>query len=96
MGVDWVNNNGPLDECPFEVETMRNGVESCNEPLPSNGHIIQVSPMKRVLMRTIPELREELMPVINVFDPWARDRGEYYSLAWTPRKGAESDPAFEE
>ena len=50
--------------------------------------------MKRVLMRNIPELQEELMNVVNVFDPWARDRGDYYSLEWTPRPGAESDPAF--
>jgi len=26
--------------------------------------------------------------------PWGRDRGEYYSLDWKPRPGAESDPAF--
>jgi hypothetical protein len=47
-----------------------------------------------VLLRTIPELKVELDPVVNVFDPWARDRGEYYSLQWKPRRGAESDPAF--
>jgi hypothetical protein len=29
-----------------------------------------------------------------VFDPWARDRGEYYSLQWKSRPGAETDPAF--
>jgi hypothetical protein len=28
-------------------------------------------------------------PVVNVFDPWARERGEYYSLAWQPRPGAD-------
>jgi hypothetical protein len=27
-------------------------------------------------------------------DPWARDRGAYYTLDWKARKGAESDPAF--
>ena len=32
--------------------------------------------------------------VVNVFDPWARDRGSYYSLEWKPRAGAEADPAF--
>jgi hypothetical protein len=32
--------------------------------------------------------------VDDAFDPWARDRGTYYSLRWKPRKGAESDPAF--
>ena len=53
-----------------------------------------VSPMKRVLQRTIPELTAELEPVINIFDPWARDRGEYYSLDWIPRAGAEDDVAF--
>ena len=50
--------------------------------------------MKRVLQRTIPELREQLDGVVNVFDPWARDRGEYYSLDWLPWKGAEGDTAF--
>jgi len=32
--------------------------------------------------------------VINVFDPWARDRGSYYSLEWRPRPGAEADEGF--
>ena len=54
-----------------------------------NGHEMEVSPLKRVLLRTIPELKAELDPVVNVFDPWARDRGEYYSLQWKPRPGAE-------
>ncbi len=31
---------------------------------------------------------------MNAFDPWARDRGMYYSLQWKPRPGAETDPAF--
>ena len=53
-----------------------------------------MSPLKRVLLRTMPELKPELDHVANAFDPWARDRGEYYSLAWRPRRGAESDPAF--
>jgi hypothetical protein len=55
---------------------------------------VEVSPLKRVLLRAIPELKSELDHVVNVFDPWARDRGEYYSLEWKPRAGAESDPAF--
>lgn len=80
LGIDWVNNNGPVARY---------------EPRPVNGHKHQpVSPFKRVLMRTIPELKPELEQVVDVFDPWARDRGEYYSLAWRPRKGAESDEAF--
>jgi hypothetical protein len=53
-----------------------------------------VSPLKRVLLRTIPELAPELAHVVNAFDPWARDRGEYYTLTWKPRAGAESDKAF--
>ncbi len=57
---------------------------------------MEVSPLKRVLLRTMPELAAELESVVNVFDPWARDRGEYYSLAWKPRPGAESDEAFRE
>lgn len=31
---------------------------------------------------------------LNVFDPWPRDRGEYYSLAWRARAGAQNDLAF--
>ena len=94
LGYDWVINNGPLNECPYDLEENVDGMEQCNEPLPSNGHKIAVSPLKRLLMRNVPQLREELLHVVNVFDPWARDRGEYYSVDWVPRKGAESDPAF--
>ena len=80
LGVNWVNNNGP------EGMTVEKG-----KP---NGHEMEVSPLKRVLLRTVPELGAELEPVVNVFDPWARNRGEYYSLQWTPRPGAEADEAF--
>jgi hypothetical protein len=80
LGVDWVLNNGPTG-----TQWER------GEP---NGHRQQISPLKRVLLRTIPDLKPELEHVINVFDPWARDRGEYYSLAWKPRLDARSDPAF--
>jgi hypothetical protein len=80
MGVDWVNHNGP-------------GAVEMEQGAP-NGHKQPVSPLKRILIRNIPELKPELDPVINAFDPWARDRGQYYSLAWKPRPGAESDPAF--
>ena len=59
-----------------------------------NGHKQPVSPLKRLLLRNIPELADELKSVVNVFDPWARSRGEYYSLDWAPRPGAKSDPAF--
>jgi hypothetical protein len=80
MGIDWVNHNGPG---PAQMEKGA-----------PNGHEQPVSPLKRLLLRTAPELREELRDVVNAFDPWARDRGEYYTLAWKPRHGAESDPAF--
>lgn len=80
LGINWVNHNGP-------------GAEIMEKGLP-NGHQQPVSPMKRILTRNIPELTTELDPVVNAFDPWARDRGKYYSLAWKPRPGAESDEAF--
>ena len=80
MGINWVNNNGP-------------GAPMI-EPNEVNGHPYPVSPLKRVLLRNIPELEDELRHVVNAFDPWARDRGEYYTLQWKPRPGAESDPAF--
>jgi hypothetical protein len=80
MGVEWVNDNGP------GAPMMEKGTQ--------NGHKVPVSPMKRILMRNIPELRPELDNVVNAFDPWARSRGQYYSLAWKPRPGAESDDSF--
>jgi Animal haem peroxidase len=82
LGIKWVNENGP-DGIMMEKTKV-------------NGHEGEVSPLKRALLRTIPELSPELNRVVNVFDPWARDRGEYYSLQWKPRKGAESDVAFKE
>lgn len=93
-GVDWVNDNGPLTGCPYPVTRDADGRDVCLEPGLINGHVTPVSPMKRVLLRTMPALRDELLTVRNAFDPWARDRGEYYSLAWRPRRGAEGDPAF--
>jgi len=80
FGVDWVMHNGPGSE-QMEQGTI-------------NGHTQPVSPMKRVLLRTMPELAVELQGVVNVFDPWARDRGDYYSLDWKARAGAEKDEAF--
>ena len=58
-----------------------------------NGHQQEVSPLKRVLLRdharsSTPELEH----VVNAFDPWARDRGEYYSLDWEPRRGRRERP----
>jgi hypothetical protein len=79
FGLNWVINNGP------DVQMERT---------PSNRHLDPISPMKRVLLRTLPELEPELRAVVNVFDPWARDRGEYYSLQWKARAGAEEDQAF--
>jgi hypothetical protein len=80
LGVSWVNDNGP------DGKVMEKGAP--------NGHTQEVSPLKRVLLRTVPELAGELEHVVNVFDPWARDRGEYYSTEWKPRRGAESDETF--
>lgn len=80
LGINWVNNNGP-------------GGKMMEQGRP-NGHEMEVSPLKRVLLRTMPELAPELSHVVNVFDPWGRDRGKYYSLAWKPRQGAETDAAF--
>jgi hypothetical protein len=81
FGVKWVNDNGP------DGKIMEKGMP--------NGHREEVSPMKRILLRAMPELAPELAQVVNVFDPWARDRGKYYSLEWKPRPGAESDAAFQ-
>ena len=80
LGVEWVNNNGPDGK-----------VKEKGKP---NGHEQEVLPLKRVLLRTMPELSKELATVVSAFDPWARDRGEYYSLQWKPRPDAASDEAF--
>jgi len=80
LGVQWITNNGP------DGKVLEKGTP--------NGHEVEVSPLKRVLLRTIPELAPELEHTVNAFDPWARDRGVYYSLQWKPRPGAETDPAF--
>ncbi|MBR9910958.1 MAG: oxygenase [Gammaproteobacteria bacterium] len=96
MGYDWVMNNGPLADCPYPLTEMKDDRKVCNEPKQSNGHEVAVSPLKRIMMRNIPELRSELMHVVNVFDPWARDRGDYYSLSWEPRDDAKDDPAFKQ
>jgi hypothetical protein len=80
FGIEWVMNNGPRGK-QFEE----------GEP---NGHRQEVSPLKRVLLRAMPELAAELKDMVNTFDPWARDRGEYYWLGWKPRADARSDPAF--
>ena len=96
LGYDWVIHNGLLSECPYAITTQADGSKACLEPEKVNDHTMAVSPLKRLLLRNIPELKQELMHVKNAFDPWARDRGEYYDLAWKPRPGAESDPAFSE
>ncbi|HEY7141969.1 MAG TPA: peroxidase family protein [Methylomirabilota bacterium] len=80
LGIRWVNENGPDGKV---LERAGPG-----------GRAAEVSPMKRVLLRTIPELGPELAHVVNAFDPWARDRGDYYALDWKPRPGAEADEAF--
>ncbi|MCC7273354.1 MAG: oxygenase [Alphaproteobacteria bacterium] len=80
LGVAWVDDNGPTGK-------------QWEHGLP-NGHRQEVSPLKRILLRTMPELAAELDSVVNAFDPWARDRGAYYSLAWKPRPDAVEDEAF--
>src|SRR5436190_1089783 len=80
LGIRWINENGP------EGKQMEKGTP--------NGHTQEVLPLKRVLLRAMPELAPELERVVNAFDPWSRDRGEYYSLEWKPRPGAERDEAF--
>jgi hypothetical protein len=94
LGYRWVIDNGPPDGCPYPLTKMKDDSKVCNEPQKSNGHAVMVSPLKRLIMRNVPELHDELMHVVNVFDPWGRERGEYYSLDWQPRPDAKADPAF--
>ena len=94
LGYDWVIHNGPVTECPYPVSKLADESSACLEPGKINGHEMAVTPLKRLLIRNIPELKPELLHVKNAFDPWARDRGDYYSLAWKPRPGAESDEEF--
>jgi hypothetical protein len=82
FGRNWVVNNGPEVKKESDLD---------------NGHEMVMLPMKRVLLRTMPELEKELESVVNAFDPWARDRkadGKYYSLKWSARPDAKDDPAF--
>src|SRR5262249_6863304 len=79
LGFDWVNTNGPTQQ-------LEDGAP--------NDHKQAVLPLKRILQRAIPELAGELSHVVNAFDPWGRDRGQYYSLDWKARKDAANDPAF--
>lgn len=81
LGVNWVNDNGPTGKQW--------------EPVPSNGHKVEISPLKRIMLRTMPELSGQLAGVVNVFDPWARDRGADYSLQWKPRSDAAADASFQ-
>ena len=62
LGVRWVIDNGP--------DGKVHGARPAERPAR------EVSPLKRILLRTIPALAPELAHVVNVFDPWARDRGE--------------------
>jgi hypothetical protein len=80
VGVEWVMNNGPEDQCVVKTWLLF--------------HKVDPSPLKCVLKRTIPELEPELAHVVNAFDPWARDRGDYYDLRFKARKDAIDDPAF--
>ncbi len=80
VGVEWVMNNGPEDQC-----VQRNWLLF---------HKVDPSPLKCVLRRTLPELEPELAHVVNAFDPWARDRGDYYDLQWKAREDAKGDEAF--
>jgi hypothetical protein len=80
VGVEWVMNNGPEDQCVQRNWLLFNKVDP--------------SPLKCVLRRTIPELEPELAHVVNAFDPWIRDRGNYYDLQWKPREDAKRDEAF--
>ena len=80
LGIDWVMDNGPTGKQWEEGEP--------------NGHKQQISPLKRVLLRAIPALEPELKTVVNAFDPWARDRGQYYSIDWVARADAKDDPVF--
>jgi len=81
LGVAWVQDNGP-------------GGKQWEAGAP-NGHRMEVSPLKRVLLRSLPELAPELSQVVNAFDPWGRARGSYYSTEWKPRPDAVNDPAFQ-
>ena len=80
LGVEWVMNNGPAGQC-VELTWLL-------------FHKVDPSPLKCVLRRTVPELEKELEHVVNVFDPWARERGDYYDLQWKAREDAKSDDAF--
>ncbi|WP_446811694.1 peroxidase family protein [Methylomonas sp. 2BW1-5-20] len=80
LGWQWVMDNGPGGK-QWEANM-------------SNGHKVEVSPLKRIMLRTMPELAGQLADVVNIFDPWARDRGEYYSLQWKAKAESVADESF--
>jgi Animal haem peroxidase len=80
LGHEWVSNNGPGSK-QFE-------------PGLYNGHKVEISPLKRLMLRAMPELSSQLADVRNIFDPWSRDIGDYYSLQWKPTPSAASDESF--
>ena len=81
LGIDWVNNNGPGPASYGNGNPER----PCTACIADEAHADAQHP--RVGPRS-------WQNVVNAFDPWARDRGQYYSLAWKPRPGAESDDSF--
>lgn len=55
MGVEWVMNNGPENQCVQRTWLLF--------------HKVDPSPLKCVLRRTVPELEPELAHVVNCFAP---------------------------
>jgi hypothetical protein len=62
LGLRWVKYNGP------DGTAMGKGK--------LDGHVVEVSPRKCVLLRTVPQLPSRLEQVVNAADPWVHDRGE--------------------
>ena len=78
LGVSWVNNNGPTPMIEPREQRTRNARLAAQTCAAANHSGAQ----------------GRVDQVVNAFDPWARDRGAYYSLRWKPRNGAESDISF--
>ena len=72
LGHNWVNDNGPCDDDDQNAKDDDRNAKSraerrydrdrceTQQMVESNGHSEPVSPLKRILVRTIPELEAEL------------------------------------
>ena len=78
LGIQWVNDNGP------DGKLKEKGTP--------NGHRIQISPLKRVLLRTIPELGPSSTRSRECFRPMGAGSGRVLFLTMEASVGSGVGP----